>query len=289
MRPIRIRFWTIAINPHPTLLLRFGVGIIVEDVTRHVFTFRLASLGQLPQSMLAGDTREITRNSLSMLQQHLGTLTPEQTPLDLDQSIDLPSYLHSATGHLNGFLDLQPGGVMAWPGELAGAADHLFEMFVHAERDTQQRPVTRIRKRVQSTYSTFENIQRHLITQPHVEIRERDMPLDLAIFAHNEAIEINRAFSFRGKPDAAKLNQFDAWTYRIQSLRDKGGYIKLNSSAQSLRPDVPVVAFVDSPTTDKQRELQQKATIEWSELGIETVPLEGITQHAQIINDRIPA
>ena len=287
---MKIRYWTITMSPSPTLLHRFGVGIVGENTETGMFAYRLIKNSELPRNSYIMGERGTTVAMLNMLRDALDGLqrTP-QSGLDFENHYDLSTHMELLTDHWNNALNIDPARYMASKLSLTSAIDHLFKLFISDDSPPRQQRLTKLRTQIRAAYSNNEIINRNLIPKPPVTFGPLQGEPDLAVIKDHTAFELNSALSFSGTQPRRLLDHALAWNFKVQNLRDKGGLITNGDKTIKLSPDTPVVAVVIPPQSKEQKEVHEQATALWHELAVTEISENIIEFHTASLAGKLAA
>lgn len=277
---MRIRYWGVRAVPAPLSLTSIGIGVIVENPeTGEILTrFLDQPSTTLRRFGFNNSLDRVVRNFQSTLD---SMNTPNRT-LELDRNSSTPELLGFLSDHWNNIvtIDSQQHVAMDSP---ALALDRLYKVLVGIDRKEQKRKTTEVRRRVRTEYDSIKVLREAITDSPQYEsngLTERRM--DLAVVAETTVHELNTAFSFDTDNFTSVQDRIEAWTWKIENLRNNGGTLyKDNERIVELSTETPVVASIWPPQNEKQQQLFEASTKKWRELNIEILPIDNISKHAE--------
>ncbi|GAA1475185.1 hypothetical protein P4N68_08935 [Corynebacterium felinum] len=285
---MRVRYWTIALSPHPTCINRFGIGVVAEDTATNTFDFRIINVQQLSrQSYISGDYRttqamlRILRDTLDALPRGVNNTVENNRPQDFSSTISL------LTNHWNNAISVEPARLMSAQNSLHEATQHLFETFVLPRSPQRQQGLTRLRGRLRAAYGAHEEITRNLLVKPTTYFGPLNTPTDFAIVKDGAAYELSTAFNFAGSDHRRLLERAHAWSFHVQNLREKGGTLIQDGGAVEISAQAPTVAVISPPQDSAQQEVHHQATILWEELGIQEISESSIEAHVNALAHKL--
>lgn len=265
--------------------LNLGVVVMGED-PGDVAVRTVETLGQIPE---IGGPREAALHSITSLRRELECFAGEPAQLEVDDTATPRSYLSGRFRNAYGLIQYSDEGIA--DGQTATAvANFLFEHLIARGMPARRhRRLPQLRRRVTDSYTEYPVIADHLISKPTLDAGARHGEMDLAVVGEN-ILELNSAFSFRGQPTPQARERVDAWSFRMERLRNDGGHLRRgNSSSIRVAADTPIVAVVEMPETPLQVELYREVTAPWPGLDITPVTPDQLGVHARDLEARLTA
>ena len=284
---MRFRYWTIRYVPDSMRMDSVTMGIIVSS--EEIVDIQVRTLNNYTEIPDIGGPRKEALRWVKKFISNLDEKFSWESELELDLSSTPSTYLEKNRIQFQNLVQLDRPRFAAGT-NASEVANMLFMRLVAREhRRGRQQYVTRVRSEVQNTYAAHSAIHRFMRKNPEVEVSHRDTPIDLAI-VDSKIFELNTAFSFQSEPDSNLEHKIDAWTFRIEKLRDQGGTLSLKKTGiLDIPQNTPVVAVVDPPNTIKQRRLYNAVTRDWKDLGITQISPSALPAHAAKLDQRIEA
>lgn len=246
----------------------------------------LETVGQIPA---IGGPRDAALSAARRIRRELLEYRSDPGRLELDEA-------SSAHGHLsllarNAYNMIQFGDERVADGVSADAlAEFLFGHLVARQTPIRRHHrLTRLRHEVLSTYRQRPEIIPHVAADPTLSAGGREGSVDLAVVVR-KVFELNTAFTFQGDPTQQLRERVDAWSFRMQRLRDQGGTLTTKDDETIPVPgDTPIIAVIQAPKTAQQYELYREVTVPWPSLGITEVPQPELNKHARDLGEILPA
>ena len=102
-------------------------------------------------------------------------------------------------------------------------------------------------------YRSFPELGKATVPDADVSVARRELDLNLAVVREDPVLELNQAFNFQVDNPAKTRSHIDAWTLKIDILRQEGGKLKYNDSSLPSRLARTTFRSLRSPWTRLQR------------------------------------
>lgn len=282
------KYWTVRLRPTPVSLTTFGAGVVVMDEVRGRVDSRF--LKSNSTLYFSAEVANTAAPQLQLIQKQLKSLDNPQASLDLGEDYQIANVLRTYSSEWNNMVIVDRERVIS-ADSLEAALEILFREYV-GEKVRVRRPqkVTQVRRTVRRAYEDSALICPLLIEKPRLVTIGNNRTIDFAVRGETEVFELNAAFNFATTGFEETQNKVEAWTWRIDHLRSKGGLLEAkDSDSFTIDEDTPVVATIYPPETERQREVYEESTEEWVNLGVEVVPYDRIDQHTRQLERLIAA
>lgn len=285
---MRFDYWTVQFRPSPFSLTVYGIGVIAQDPNSHRSGYRKHTAQGLGVPKL--HAQELALEVGDVLFESLDSVSTANATLEVAEGLDVASYLNRSVDLMNNSLVIE-GPFSVEHDSLEDALELLHRAFVEPQkRVPKKRKLTVVRELLISEYRSKDSLEDKLALDPVLETADREKKLDFAVHQGSEIYEISSAFNFQVEDNSGLLNAADSWAYRISELRKEGGRLKVpEHDVIGVLADVPVVAVFYPPKTRTQKEVFSMCDTTWKRLGIEAVPFDGVSSHANELAARVPA
>lgn len=260
--------------------------IVVGERPGDVAVRTLDAVSQIPE---IGGPRDVALQAAQRIQRELVSFASDPGQLELDERSTVRSRL--ALMARNAYNMIQYGEERVADGTSAQSlADFLFDHLVVRDEPTRRmRRLPRLRQDILTAYHEMPEVSPLVQRRPILDAGARSGGVDLAVVGE-EVYELNSAFSFQGQPTRQAQERVDAWSFRMERLRNDGGQLTLQSGRTlPVHDDIMIAAIVEMPRTSRQEELYQEVTAPWPSLGITEVTRDQLGIHARELEARLSA
>lgn len=275
---MRYTYWTIQAHPDPTLLLSFGVGVIlIEEQTNRCMVRTVEHISELPIKTDLGD--QIIK-SLNRIQKELQTAIKHNGGIEFSPQDSPIEVINTLVERWNNYITVdQPRYVDA--GDIESAAQLIFNLYIPLHPTAKRNnATTALRQRVLEHYKSKINIRKALHQNPEFFSETRSGRFDLAVItSHRHPLELTSVFSFSGTNYRDLQNRIEAWNYRIDGLQKEGGYLQVKGQKLTIAKDTPIVATYRAPKEKKYQELLEQTEKQWKLINVRPVPEDRLSDH----------
>lgn len=283
---MKFRYWTIALQPDPTLLDRQGIGVVVEREDG-ASTAQFISPADLRTAGMTPEARAASRAILGVLRAEIEPLTADDPILPLESETPLGAFMSTTAARWHNAARIHSEGTLSTEMLLEEAAEYLYAMFVRRTPTPRSNAYRELRKKVQELYEAETHLSPLVHRNPRVNLGGSEAPTDLAVIEGTRVRELVRSVPFNITPETRHEQSVDSWTLRIFNLRRTGGFLLHEDRELKLEEDVPVSVMYAPPTTEEQWDAFERATMNWSDFGIGAVSVKEAGPHVANLAARI--
>lgn len=174
---------------------------------------------------------------------------------------------------------------------IAEATELLFSTLIGGQAQSDTKPGARQLKRdIRTAYRSFPELEKATVLDADVSVARRELDLNLAVVWDDTVLELNQAFNFQVDNPAKTRSHIDAWTLKIDKLRQEGGWLSYNDSPIEISKDhLSITAVALDPTTTTQRKNYELFRDFCNDLNVSLISNRQIAKHAENLNRRISA
>ncbi|MCQ9330403.1 hypothetical protein NQ023_07970 [Corynebacterium phoceense] len=262
-----------SVQPDIFSLDRTGVGVVAESLENGSFK----ALFFEPRN-----ANKSVRAQVKALRGIVAKLESSVSELKLGQEVERGTYFQRAVQDWHNTVHIDRARLVTAP-NIDSALETLSSAYLSRQAGTGNRHnVTHVRQEVRQAYSASELISPHFFESPLVDAVGEPRKFDFGVtHEHDRMLEISSSFSFARQASADVLDAVEAWTWRIDSIRSKGGLAFIGDKELEILDDARVVAFIFPPSTPEQQKLYISATTSWRDLGIDMVEISQVESHAK--------
>lgn len=285
---MRFQYWTIQATPDPTLLMTFGVGVLVVDSESQDFQVKFINrLESMPNSV---PNRKAILNATRHLEAELNAMRSNLFGIEFTDFDSPSSYASQISNHWNNLISVDHPQFMS-ASNLGQAADLLFRLYIeNKEASAPLKNISTLRTTVRKTYESVPVIEENLHSDPLIESNFLEGYFDLAVVREdNRIFELNSSFTFLPQQARANKEKIEAWNFRISQIRNDGGLLFLDGKSIQIDKHAPVVVTYSAPVTEQQRELYEPVFKQWNALEILAVPETKLREHSDRLQLEIEA
>lgn len=285
---MRFQYWTIQATPDPTLLMTFGVGVLVVDSESQDFQVKFINrLESMPNSV---PNRKAILNATRHLEAELNAMRSNLFGIEFTDFDSPSSYASQISNHWNNLISVDHPRFMS-ASNLGQAADLLFRHYIeNKEASAPLKNISTLRTTVRKTYESVPVIEENLHSDPLIESNFLEGYFDLAVVREdNRIFELNSSFTFLPQQARANKEKIEAWNFRISQIRNDGGLLFLDGKSIQIDKHAPVVVTYSAPVTEQQRELYEPVFKQWNALEILAVPETKLREHSDRLQLEIEA
>ncbi|WPF65696.1 MULTISPECIES: hypothetical protein [unclassified Corynebacterium] len=276
---MRYTYWTIQAHPDPTLLLSFGVGVILmEEQTHRCVVRTVERASELPLKTDLG--HQIIR-SLNRIQAMIQTASTRNGGIEFHPQDSPMEIINTLVERWNNYITVdQPRYADAK--DMESAAQLIFDLYIplHAA-GKRNNATTELRQRVIGHYKSKANLKKAVYQNPEFVSETRNGRFDLAVIpTNNQPRELTSVFSFSGTNYRDLQNRIEAWNYRIDGLQKEGGILQINKQRLTITRETPIVAVYHVPEEEKYQELFAQTEKQWELINVHPIPEDRLNDHA---------
>lgn len=280
------KYWTISFRPSPYSLDRYALGVVVQSaeggqVATHFVDGRSSIFRR-------GDLGRFVRHQIKLIEERLTPYTSSQEGFGFGHKFESESILQRWSAEWNNSMIVDPSRLIVSE-NISEAVALLFSQYVGENLPVgKSQRVSRVRKQIRRIYSESEIIAPLLSENPVVETVGKEKKFDFAVGTDSSVIEISSAFNFAKSNTDDIVDSVEAWTWRVDRIRNSGGCLRLADSTElEIDQDAEIIAAIYPPETSGQKKAFADATEEWANLSVEVVEFKDISRHARELEQRI--
>ena len=286
---MKFDYWTIRFQPFPVGLTVYGIGVVAADPRTGEFGYKKVSTPTL--NIPKNQQQELAQDLLDGFFRNVDALKARGNALELSEQLELTAYLNWSVRNSNNSLVVD-GPFSMEQDSLESALEMLRQFLLEPQRTRGvRRKKTIVRETAAEEYMSRGPLKDRVHIHPILTSSGQEKKLDIAVSDEAKIYEISSAFNFNTDPDAHKQNATDSWNYRISELRRSGGKLRLPEQEKALTvpSGVPVTALYYPPRSQDEVKFFKECTKDWQRLGVESIPLEKVSSHADALVERLTA
>ncbi|OIR42908.1 DUF3037 domain-containing protein [Corynebacterium sp. NML120713] len=284
---MRFDYWTVRAVPQPMGITTIGVGVIVLDPRTGQSRFRFKDAHR---ALTDSDNRDAIKHALQNFKNELEQLSAPTEPLYLGDRYSLRGYLTFVSSHWMNIIRVDQVKSMD-AANISDATQLLFDTLIGGQAQSDVKPgVRQLKREIRTVYRSFPELEKATVPDADVSVARRELDLNLAVVREDTVLELNQAFNFQVDNPAKTRSHIDAWTLKIDKLRQEGGKLKYNDSSLEIGKDhLSVTAVALDPVTTAQRKNYELFRDFCHDLNVMLISSRRVGEHAESLNRRLSA
>lgn len=280
-------YWTVRAVPQPMGITTIGVGVVVLDPRTGESQFKFKDA---QRAFTGSESQEAIKQALQNLKTELEQLSATTKPLYLGDRYSLRGYLTFISSHWMNVTRVDQVKSMD-AANISEATQLLFDTLIGGQAQSDVKPgVRQLKREIRTVYRSFPELGKATVPDADVSVARRELDLNLAVVREDTVLELNQAFNFQVDNPAKTRSHIDAWTLKIDKLRQEGGKLKYNDSSLEIGKDhLSVTAVALDPTTTAQRRNYELFRDFCHDLNVTLISSSQVGEHAKILNRRLSA
>ena len=174
---------------------------------------------------------------------------------------------------------------------ISEATQLLFDTLIGGQAQSDAKPgVRRLKRAIRTVYRSFPELEKATVPDAGVSVARRELDLNLAVVREDTVLKLNQAFNFQVDNPVKTRSHIDAWTLKIDKLRQEGGKLKYNDSSLEIGKDhLSVTAVALDPVTTTQRKNYALFKDFYHDLNVTLISSSRVEEHAESLNRRLGA
>ena len=279
---MRFDYWTVRAVPQPMGITTIGVGVIVLDphTGRSQFRFKDAH-----RALTDSENRNAIKHALQNFKNELEQLSAPTEPLYLGDRYSLRGYLTFVSSHWMNIIRVDQVKSMD-AANISEATQLLFDTLIGGQAQSDVKPgVRQLKREIRAVYRSLPELKRATVADADVSVARRELDLNLAVVWDDTVLELNQAFNFQGDNPAKTRSHVDAWTLKIDKLRQEGGWLSYSDSTIDIDKDhLSITAVALDPTTATQRKNYALFKDFCHDLNVTLIASNHVREHAESLN-----
>ncbi|MDK8450868.1 hypothetical protein [Corynebacterium mastitidis] len=283
---MRYTYWTIQAHPDPTLLLSFGVGVIlVEESTGDCVVHTVERVSDLP---VRTDLGHQIIEALARVRSLFRRSAERRGGIELSPQDSPTSLANTLVERWNNYLTVdRPRYVSAR--DIDSAAQLVFGLYIPPSGTGHRAASGRdLRQRVLDSYRAIPTLDKALHRSPEFFSATRSGRFDLAVVTPDKnPVELSSVFSFTGSDPHGLRTRIEAWNYRVDGLRSEGGFLHTPGGTIPVTEDTPIAVIYRAPREERFAEVFRQTQRQWGLINVRPVPHHEVDLHAASVESAL--